>query len=740
MVNPNDPNSEPDGTPPSDPTPDPNSGDSPDTPSSESGPISDELFDSLSDLLGDADEPDTDEPLSLPDIESWSDQPAEATSPSATNVDEPTEEPTLIRFDTEVESVPGSEETSSLEPRDTTSVEPSFTTATPDDSLGSVPPRQSSGEDLVPDLWADEGPADAPIPTDDWSTPDIESPLLSADITESSEPLSSDAAAAGDRSETSSDPWTDQPPAEVSPADPITEDLDDPTIVQGAPTVIQPVSNADSTPDATDELSNIEPPIEDQPQDVWADELSSDPASDEDRETGTDVFPETTVPVSEPTEPVMAVPPPTEESMSAWGDSDDASVSPPSISSEAVNADDSALESAASLEAAETAVPSDETLGMPVEEGDGLSTPPPIPPIPTDSGSTADPSRDRDPEPIPVATGAGSSPPSFGIRPISTGDLGPLSGKLPLNRYQSVGLLVAMSTLGTITYLGITGNKADQSPITPGAITSLPTPEVATRATPPSGVPVVPPQPQGRTALTVQPTPEPDTETPNVSSPEAIGGIAPAAAPSPSKLDISDVPVDHWAYPFITKLHAQGIIPDYPDGKFEPDRPVTRAELAAQIQKAFVNEPGQRPLTFSDIPADYWAAAAIEGAVDKKFMSGYPAADFQADEQIPRFQPNKKVPRYEVLVALASGLELDPNSPVSSLQRFQDQGQLPDWSKGKIAASTLGGMVVNHPDPVLLEPETNATRAEVAVMIHQALVQKGQLEPIDSEFVVKPEQ
>jgi hypothetical protein len=235
----------------------------------------------------------------------------------------------------------------------------------------------------------------------------------------------------------------------------------------------------------------------------------------------------------------------------------------------------------------------------------------------------------------------------------------------------------------------------------------------------------------------------PQPETGNVQSPErpvsrasddleskivVEGSNTPPAVPS--QLDISDVPASHWAYPFITKLHAQGIIPDYPDGKFQPDKPVTRAELAAQIQRAFVNEPGQRTLTFSDIASEYWAAKAIEGAVNKQFMSGYPEGDFR---------PDKLVPRYEVLVALVSGLELDlPSSPTASLQRFQDQAQLPAWSKGKIAASTQGGMVVNHPQPALLEPKANATRAEVAVMIYQALVNKQQLEPISSEFVIVP--
>jgi hypothetical protein len=336
----------------------------------------------------------------------------------------------------------------------------------------------------------------------------------------------------------------------------------------------------------------------------------------------------------------------------------------------------------------------------------------PLPPIP-------------DPLPMPDSgsTAVGSSPPSS-----ASGDLGALSGKLPLNRHQAVGLLIALSTLGTITYLGITGNNAEQP---------LPLPQTATSSPPPPAIASTPPSGNSPTVVPPQP------ETGNVQSPErpvsrasddleskivVEGSNTPPAVPS--QLDISDVPASHWAYPFITKLHAQGIIPDYPDGKFQPDKPVTRAELAAQIQRAFVNEPGQRTLTFSDIASEYWAAKAIEGAVNKQFMSGYPEGDFR---------PDKLVPRYEVLVALVSGLELDlPSSPTASLQRFQDQAQLPAWSKGKIAASTQGGMVVNHPQPALLEPKANATRAEVAVMIYQALVNKQQLEPISSEFVIVP--
>ena len=44
-----------------------------------------------------------------------------------------------------------------------------------------------------------------------------------------------------------------------------------------------------------------------------------------------------------------------------------------------------------------------------------------------------------------------------------------------------------------------------------------------------------------------------------------------------------DTPENHWAYEYIAKLAAEGIIEGYPDGNFSGDRTMTRYEYAAML-------------------------------------------------------------------------------------------------------------------------------------------------------------
>jgi hypothetical protein len=208
--------------------------------------------------------------------------------------------------------------------------------------------------------------------------------------------------------------------------------------------------------------------------------------------------------------------------------------------------------------------------------------------------------------------------------------------------------------------------------------------------------------------------------------PPSPGAKSPlAAAPV-----LVDVPASYWAYPFVSALQKKGAIAGVSNGEFEPDRPVTRAELAEFISNAFGEKSGQRQLTFSDIPTNFWANEAIAKAVATGFMSGYAEGDFR---------PNQPVPRYQVWVSLASGLKLDPPAaPTDLLQRFGDRDRMPEWAVEQVAASTAAGLVVNHPDLARLDPEKPATRAEVAAAIYQALVQSGEAKAIDSRFIARP--
>ena len=91
----------------------------------------------------------------------------------------------------------------------------------------------------------------------------------------------------------------------------------------------------------------------------------------------------------------------------------------------------------------------------------------------------------------------------------------------------------------------------------------------------------------------------------------------------------SDVIPGFWAKDPIEYLATLNIMSGYPDGTFRPEVPVTRAELCSILVKA--KEFKANPLiedVFPDVPLSHWAAPFIKIAVDRKYVSGYPDGKF----------------------------------------------------------------------------------------------------------------
>ncbi|MDF5711936.1 MAG: fasciclin domain-containing protein [Nostoc sp. S4] len=203
----------------------------------------------------------------------------------------------------------------------------------------------------------------------------------------------------------------------------------------------------------------------------------------------------------------------------------------------------------------------------------------------------------------------------------------------------------------------------------------------------------------------------------------------PSATPSPtSTVNLSDVTSDYWASPFIQALADNNVISGFPDGSFRPNQSVTRAEFAALIQKAFGNQNRVRQLSaggFSDVPAGYWAASAIQNAYEIGFLSGYPGNIFR---------PNQQIPKVEALVAISNGLGLSASDTSTLNNYYTDASAIPNYAVNSVAAATQANLVVNYPDIKQLNPQQALTRAEAAALLYQALVRQGRLQPIASNL------
>lgn len=251
---------------------------------------------------------------------------------------------------------------------------------------------------------------------------------------------------------------------------------------------------------------------------------------------------------------------------------------------------------------------------------------------------------------------------------------------------------------------------------------------------------------------------------------------------------------NHWAQPFIQALAQRNIVTGYPDNTFRPAQTVDRDEFAAIVRKAFEQAP-ERQLasgsTYKDVPQGYWAAQAIEEAYEMGFMNGYPGRVFR---------PKQPITKVQVLTSLARNLQLPATTaattpvaqqpantrtkkpmmfplaivslmqpfmttparaiaavnpaPTSSTQPapngnirqrpslvtskyYRDAAQIPKYAVDAVAKTTAAGIVVNYPDPRVLNPNQAATRGEVSALIHQALVSQGKISPLSADRATK---
>lgn len=98
-----------------------------------------------------------------------------------------------------------------------------------------------------------------------------------------------------------------------------------------------------------------------------------------------------------------------------------------------------------------------------------------------------------------------------------------------------------------------------------------------------------------------------------------------------------DVPNGYWAACDIDKLAMNDVVVGYPDGYFKPNRNISRAEFATMLVKGFnLNCDMHTTSMFKDVPTSNWANPAIAKAVDENLMMGYPNGKFEPNKNVTR--------------------------------------------------------------------------------------------------------
>ncbi|MFC8686918.1 S-layer homology domain-containing protein [Brevibacillus porteri] len=152
----------------------------------------------------------------------------------------------------------------------------------------------------------------------------------------------------------------------------------------------------------------------------------------------------------------------------------------------------------------------------------------------------------------------------------------------------------------------------------------------------------------------------------------------------------------------------RGYINGYPDGTFQPDRTVTRAEMAAILLNAgMVSQSSENKGRFYDVADNYWAVSPIHQASAAGMMSGYPDGTFRPSANITRAEIAAVIYKYKALQGAGGGTAF-----------FDVRGD--HWSSPIIAAVVAKGYMAGYPDGTF-QPEKALTRAEAVTILNRVL-------------------
>ncbi|MFU1796945.1 serine hydrolase [Paenibacillus azoreducens] len=175
----------------------------------------------------------------------------------------------------------------------------------------------------------------------------------------------------------------------------------------------------------------------------------------------------------------------------------------------------------------------------------------------------------------------------------------------------------------------------------------------------------------------------------------------------------ADVRLDSEYAPFIAQMHAMGFIKGT-DGRYDPAKPLTRADLAAIIVRMMGSNLSSVPSRFEDVKGT-WAEREVETAAAAGWMQG------MTDR---KFEPNRELTREEAASIL---IPLFQSAAFEAMSKFQpDKIKLADVAKPAsvdivkllIAAGLTGPDANIQPDgTVQFRAVQPIKREEVAVWV-----------------------
>ncbi|NLT58258.1 MAG: S-layer homology domain-containing protein [Clostridiales bacterium] len=169
-----------------------------------------------------------------------------------------------------------------------------------------------------------------------------------------------------------------------------------------------------------------------------------------------------------------------------------------------------------------------------------------------------------------------------------------------------------------------------------------------------------------------------------------------------SETGFPDMPQDYSTAALETAV-ANGLLGGA-DGLILPDAPLTRAQMAAIVVRAFGATAAAPLAGYADVSESAWYYADLGKAVQMKVLQGDGA----------NLNPDDSISRQQAFAVLARALKLDEGTP-ADLAAFSDSGDVAAWAVGATAAMVKAGFIQGAGG--VLNPTANISRKDFAVMM-----------------------
>ena len=178
-------------------------------------------------------------------------------------------------------------------------------------------------------------------------------------------------------------------------------------------------------------------------------------------------------------------------------------------------------------------------------------------------------------------------------------------------------------------------------------------------------------------------------------------------------MDFSDVSPRDWFYKDVEYVYEKGIMDGIDKHTFAPDANLTRGMLVTILYR-IEGEPITRGSTdFTDVELGRWYTKAVAWAASKDIVNGYGGGKFGPNDPVTREQLTTILYRYTAYkgesTAAFSG----------NLNRFKDAASVSNYAVDAANWAVGEGIINGSGD--LFMPKSNATRAQVAAIIHRYL-------------------